>query len=451
MQMLPNFIPTKFFKTLHALISKFIWRKKRARLKLTKLQLPTLKGGLALPNFLYYHMASQVRYIIDWIKNDPNSTFLDLEAYGCEPATISDLIFIKNADALPGLKDNLIVKNTLKTWKRLQKHFGITNHVSCLAPVARNPDFKHSCQDAGFGTWKDAGISTIQMLYKDSVLKSFQQIQSEFNLQHSQFFRYLQIRSYINSVPEYRTGVSTVPNQVESILLKASSLPRKIVSFLYDSLFQVEKVSTNNIRLAWENHFQLQIDDGTWRNILLNAKKISCSNKSYETQFKIIHKLHISPVIRNKYDPLCSPLCPRCKVGQGTHSHMMWTCPLIKPFWISIQEEILKLIGIRIPLDPTHFILGADPNTPLTKGNQQLLRVLLYAARLSILHKWVEENPPNTLLWLEKVLRLMPLERLSCVLRGALSEFMETWLPLAPQIGEEWSNVMCIGATEDDY
>ena len=372
-----------------------------------------------------------------------------MESYGCDPVSISDLIFIKNVDVLPGLKENLIVKNTLKTWYRVRKHFGITNKFSCRAPVAKNPDFTQSCVDVGFGLWKDAGILSIQNLYKDGVLKSFQQLQSEFNLHQSQFFRYLQLRSYINSVPEYKTGVSTCPNQVESILIKATTLPKKRVSFLYESLFLVEKASTINSKAYWENQFQLQIDERLWGNILLNSKRITCSNKSYETQFKIIHKLHVSPVIRSKYDPLCSPICPRCKSEQGTYSHMIWSCAQIRPFWVAIQDEISKLVGIKIPLNPLYYVLGADINAVQTKGNRHLINVLLYAARLSVLAKWIDDNPPDTLQWLEKVLRLVPLERLSCVLRGNLAEFEEIWRPMAPHMGEEWLSVLCIGVTED--
>uniref|UniRef100_A0A0E9QWF3 Uncharacterized protein n=1 Tax=Anguilla anguilla TaxID=7936 RepID=A0A0E9QWF3_ANGAN len=33
-----------------------------------------------------------------------------------------------------------------------------------------------------------------------------------------------------------------------------------------------------------------------------NAKSITSSNKSYETQYRIIHELHISPSICCKYD-----------------------------------------------------------------------------------------------------------------------------------------------------
>ena len=129
---------------------------------------------------------------------------------------------------------------------------------------------------------------------------------------------------------------------------------------------------------------------------------------------------------------------------------LLWTCPQIRTFWISIQEEIFKLTGTKIPLNPLYYVLGADINIALLKGNQQLLRVLLYAARLSVLSKWIEDSPPDILLWLGKVMGLVPLERLSCVLQGTLAEFVETWRPLAPSMGDEWFRVLCIGVTENN-
>lgn len=87
LQMLPNPIPVFknfffFFRMLHGLIRKFVWKNKHPRFKLQKWQLPVQRGGLALPNFIYYHWASQMRSIVDWIKNDDNSSFLDLQAIG---------------------------------------------------------------------------------------------------------------------------------------------------------------------------------------------------------------------------------------------------------------------------------------------------------------------------------------------------------------------------------
>ena len=174
-QMLPNYFPAKYFKAIHSMISRFIWKNKRPRLKLEKLHLSVKEGGLSLPNVMYYHWASQIRYIVEWLKNDNESTFLDLEANGCGPA-LSELPFINGAMSSHEISDNFIVRNTLKSWNQIRRHFGITTQYSMLAPVYCNPDFTQSCSDVGFRAWKEAGILKILDLFLGGTLKSFAQL-----------------------------------------------------------------------------------------------------------------------------------------------------------------------------------------------------------------------------------------------------------------------------------
>ena len=63
----------------------------------------------------------------------------------------------------------------------------------------------------------------------------------------------------------------------------------------------------------------------------------------------------------------------------------------------STKDEILKLIGIGSPLDPLHYVLGADINTTLSKGNRHLVRALFYAAWLSVLNKWIDDGQTTAL------------------------------------------------------
>lgn len=48
---------------------------------------------------------------------------------------------------------------------------------------------------------------------------------------------------------------------------------------------------------------------------MYNTKKISWSSLSHEIQFKIIHKLHVTRIIRSKYDADCTTFCS--KYGQS--------------------------------------------------------------------------------------------------------------------------------------
>ena len=120
-------------------------------------------------------------------------------------------------------------------------------------------------------------------------------------------------------------------------------------------------------------------------------------------------------------------------------------CPKIINFWIAIQREIKNLFGITIRLDPYDCVLGLD--SEYGTGDKYILRIALYAARLTILQKWLDEDPPDIKMWYDKLMSILPLERLSHVLRGTLEQFVRNWSPLSTLLKEEWLNVISLGVT----
>lgn len=82
------------------------------------------------------------------------------------------------------------------------------------------------------------------------------------------------------------------------------------------------------------------IDNEMWRNILLNAKKITYTNPMrLHTR---LFRLHVTPAIRCKYDPMCSPLCLKCKKKAVAYSYLTWSCPKIVIFWLSKSTATLR-------------------------------------------------------------------------------------------------------------
>lgn len=72
-QSLPIVVPNYVFKMLDKIISKFIWKKKKARIRYRTLLCPKEKGGLNLPNLKNYYWAAQLRAIIMWITKDADA------------------------------------------------------------------------------------------------------------------------------------------------------------------------------------------------------------------------------------------------------------------------------------------------------------------------------------------------------------------------------------------
>ena len=66
LQSLPVDIPIKYFQQFDRICSRFLWKGKKPRLRLAKLQQPTDKGGLGLPRLLFYYYAYSLRHLIQW-------------------------------------------------------------------------------------------------------------------------------------------------------------------------------------------------------------------------------------------------------------------------------------------------------------------------------------------------------------------------------------------------
>ncbi|CAM4619295.1 unnamed protein product [Leuciscus chuanchicus] len=124
---------------------------------MSKLQLPSHKGGLDVPNIRLYQLACQLRFVADWLKNDPGSIWLDLEA-SQSLCPLQNLLFVVNPKKLKVLYDSPIVRNTLKAWAQSRKLEGRFNLSSALTPIQNNPDFPPGTDDSGFNLWNSLGI-----------------------------------------------------------------------------------------------------------------------------------------------------------------------------------------------------------------------------------------------------------------------------------------------------
>jgi len=93
-QSLPIRVPMSIFKMLNKLISQFIRRNKRPRVKLTTLHLPKDKGGLALPNLKFYYWAAQLVAIVTWISGDEEAKWTQIEQGEVKGAKLSALPFM---------------------------------------------------------------------------------------------------------------------------------------------------------------------------------------------------------------------------------------------------------------------------------------------------------------------------------------------------------------------
>lgn len=118
-QCIPIFLPLSFFRKLDTLLLNFIWNKKTPRLSRQVLQRPKASGGMALPNFLYYHWATTIRNLNYWVRCEDIEalpSWLSMEAASARPVSLKTLLYSPLQSSTSGYTKSVIVASCLKTW-----------------------------------------------------------------------------------------------------------------------------------------------------------------------------------------------------------------------------------------------------------------------------------------------------------------------------------------------
>ena len=223
--------------------------------------------------------------------------------------------------------------------------------MSVYSPITANHLFPASL-DNTFTRWVKNG-SKIKMLYKDGVFMSFDQVRQEFSLPTSNFFRYLQVRHFIQN---HITPISSLPpkSSLDSIL-ETPPEAKGTLSRLYAAIFEMERCSLSIIKERnWEKDMDANITESQWSDIIQRIHSSSICARHSLIQFKIVHRLHMSKVKLSKIFPGVDPICNRCKQAPATLYHTFWSCSSLTAFWSSIFEVYSAISGLTV--DPCPFM-----------------------------------------------------------------------------------------------
>ena len=126
-------------------------------------------GGMALPNFIYYYWAANIRALLYWIRNDGtyvNSTeWMVLERASIGSTSPVALLCSKLPFAQPisAFTTNPIVIHSIKIWNQFRRTFNLTD-LSHATPLIRNHMFVPSMIDEAFNVWARNGIGALSDL-----------------------------------------------------------------------------------------------------------------------------------------------------------------------------------------------------------------------------------------------------------------------------------------------
>ena len=186
-QAIPFFLPKTFFKKIDNIVNSFIWDYKNHRISKKHLCKSKINGGLALPNFLYYFWAVQIKNMnFWWVNMDHEPMWLKMEKEDCLPFNVGSILFAPKEVQKKIYRDNPIIYNNRRIWKQIVKTLHLDN-LSLRLPIMNNPLFKPSILDGGFRHWDDLGIKRIEHLYRKGKFLLFQELQDIYGLSSHTF------------------------------------------------------------------------------------------------------------------------------------------------------------------------------------------------------------------------------------------------------------------------
>lgn len=276
-QMLPCSLPDEFFKSINNSFSRFLWRNKKPRISLATLMKPKALGGLNLPNLQYYFWAAQIRNMISWITMRHESMWVNIEAKLVDPLPLSALPFINQPEKIKKIDRWFTVAHSLQTWKKCRKKIGIPSAISVYSPIFSNPDLK-SITFLNTREWIHSGISQLKdVLNADLKVRSFIELKLQFDLQDTQFFKYLQLRSVINVLLKEKQLRYDL-TELEDFLISSDTSKGKI-SLFYNLMTKEGLSSFELLKRIWENDMGESFDENVWLNICNNIHFPFTSNK----------------------------------------------------------------------------------------------------------------------------------------------------------------------------
>lgn len=419
----PVWLPQRFFYKINGMFRSLIWGKRPARIRLQALQLAKDEGGLAVPDPAVYYLAAQLQHLRGW--EDAASVESSAQILRCH----FDSNYLFEVLDSKGFVSNSRKFPTLNLMHRLGWRIRDMYDVQGCSPytsIWNTPWLPELHKLSGFEAWRSKGIRRVNhILTSGGELKPFSQLQNEFALPHSQFYKFLQLRHACDK--EDKEMLVPPKLLIPAEVIGTVEASKGLISVLYRYLLSENFSKTPvDLRSRWEGDIG-PIEPGIWEEILQAVPKISVSEQHRLSQIYLLHRVYRTPLFLHKIGLRDSPICNRCCVHPASLMHLMWNCPKLVRYWGEVVSLINSVFSSCIDLDPMTCILGYVEDIPVNSDEKLAVSRILYMARKVIAFHWLDSEPPTKQELVNKVNWLLLMERGIYLKRGATKKFEKLW------------------------
>lgn len=353
LQMIPLGIPAGFFTLISTLISKYVWNRRRPRLARVLLVRSKCQGGLALPNVKQYFLAIILNRISDWKYHKDSKIWVHLEM-SLSQSNLSTQVWIPKKYRSLAATTSPLTYSTLMVWDYLSK-LHKWQYNSPLMPLTGHDYFPPGNMEPRSFSWNMGNTPLLHQVTTPMGIVPLSTLSPNTLATPLEHWKYRQLKAFVDSLPKlFRTTSELTP--IEGAFLDDQPVVKPIFHF-YQALQSLSPTGHPSFLANWEKDLRKEISEAQRSTILLMAHTSATASKTAEVNYKLLTRWHYTPAVLHKTFPLSSPLCWRGCGEKATHAHVLWFCPYIRPYWLTILYWIKEIQGFEIPNDPLVVLL----------------------------------------------------------------------------------------------
>ena len=228
-------------------------------------------------------------------------------------------------------------------------------------------------------------------LFNNNSIEPYETLVSRYGLEQKQFFKYLQVRSYVN-----QNNQGKLDNYVLRFIAENRNKNIKLAN-IYSILQSVTKMETK-IKEQWGNELSIDIPDEEWRESLKENFQISQSKHWKEYAWKVSQRYFITPD-RCKSNKTEGTSCWRgCGEKKANQTHIFFPCSVIQVYWQNVMRDMKYIFDTTVPTTYDIF-LGINAHLKINTRERHIFKLLSLIALKQVTRLWKQTKSPDLQVW----------------------------------------------------
>uniref|UniRef100_A0A803SLF5 Reverse transcriptase domain-containing protein n=1 Tax=Anolis carolinensis TaxID=28377 RepID=A0A803SLF5_ANOCA len=402
-QSLPIIQNQKVFSEWQKDISKFLWQKKKPRIKMKNLSDDRERGGMNLPDLQLYYEACALTWVKEWLSLKDKKT-LNLEGFNLNSGWHLYLWDTPDKNEKKIFRNHAIRDPLNKIWEKYKKRMFPKTPMWLLPLELIQKNHQRSSNGPIYNDILIRNDREYILKPQEEILKSFK---------HLTWLNFRQLKAQYNR--DKKEGFMAKNSEWEKILESENKLITKIYKKLLE--WSTEPELVKSCMTQWARDIGRPINFEEWEKIWKKNIKLTYATDLKENQYKMVYRWYITPKKLGLINKDINTKCWKCQDHEGNFYHMWWSCTKTKRYWIGIHKECEKIMKMKLKMSPELYLLGLT-NRMLNKNEEKILNYLVIGARIVFAKIWRSSQIPTTDQWTTKIREIKNMDRLTFLMRN---------------------------------